>query len=161
MTEREVALEQALGAVVAVVLQLGISMTLLAKAKADLLLQASESEPAKQQVLGAVREIELAAKGLGSSLPIVPLIDVKQLAYKLSFLCAQAADTCGQVDATSRLDIAPSSQSPGRVRKTLHTPREVSSSLHASASKDRYEWLRSEQPGRAACPRDPQVQRQL
>lgn len=78
MTEREVALEQALGAVVAVALQLGISMTLLAKAKADLLLQASESEPAKQQVLGAVREIELAAQGSGSSLPIGPLIDVKQ-----------------------------------------------------------------------------------
>lgn len=78
MTEREVALEQALGAVVAVALQLGISMTLLAKAKADLLLQASESEPAKQQVLGAVREIELAAQGSGSSLPIVLLIDVKQ-----------------------------------------------------------------------------------
>jgi hypothetical protein len=53
-------------------------MTLLAKAKADLLLQESESEPAKQQVLGAVREIELAAQGSGSSLPIVPLIDVKQ-----------------------------------------------------------------------------------
>jgi hypothetical protein len=53
-------------------------MTLLAKAKADLLLQESESEPAKQQVLGAVREIELAAQGSGSSLPIGPLIDVKQ-----------------------------------------------------------------------------------
>lgn len=65
MTEREVALEQALGAVVAVARQLGISMTLLAKAKADLLLQAPESEP-------AVRELELAARG-SSSLPIVPL----------------------------------------------------------------------------------------
>jgi hypothetical protein len=65
MTDRELALEQALGAVVAVARQLGISMTLLAKAKADLLLQAPESEP-------AVREIDLAAQG-SSSLPIIPL----------------------------------------------------------------------------------------
>ena len=79
MTEREVALEQALGAVVAVARQLGISMTLVAKAKADLL-QAPESEHAKQQALGAVREIELAAQGSGSSLPIVPLTEVKRQA---------------------------------------------------------------------------------
>lgn len=62
MTEREAALEQALGAVVAVARQLGISMTLLAKAKTEILFQAPESEAAKQQALEAIREIELSAR---------------------------------------------------------------------------------------------------
>ncbi|EJQ7927796.1 hypothetical protein ACQW7T_006761 [Pseudomonas aeruginosa] len=80
MTEREAALEQALGAVVAVARQLGISMTLLAKAKTEILFQAPESEAAKQQALEAIREIELAAQGSGNDLPIVPTIDVKRQA---------------------------------------------------------------------------------
>jgi hypothetical protein len=55
-------------------------MTLLAKAKTEILFQAPESEAAKQQALEAIREIELAAQGSGNDLPIVPTIDVKRQA---------------------------------------------------------------------------------
>lgn len=61
MTHREMALEQALGAVVAVACQLGINMTLLAKAKAELLSQVPSSELAKQLASEAIREIELVS----------------------------------------------------------------------------------------------------
>ena len=61
MTHREMALGQAIGAVVAVDCQLGISMTLLPKAKAELLSQAPSSELAKQLASEAIREIELVS----------------------------------------------------------------------------------------------------
>jgi hypothetical protein len=61
MTNREIALEQALGAVVTVAYQLGINVTLLDKAKAELLGQ-DDTEGSQGKLLAdAVHEIELAA----------------------------------------------------------------------------------------------------
>lgn len=61
MTDRESALEQALGAVVTVACQLGINMTLLDKAKAELLEQAGAGGEQGELVANAIHEIELAA----------------------------------------------------------------------------------------------------
>lgn len=61
MTNRETALEQALGAVVTVACRLGINVTLLDKAKAELLEQAGADAPQGGQVTDAIQEIEQAA----------------------------------------------------------------------------------------------------
>lgn len=61
MTNREYALEQALGAVVTVACQLGINVTLLDKAKAELLEQADTSGRHSDLMADAIHEIELAA----------------------------------------------------------------------------------------------------
>lgn len=61
MTNREIALEQALGAVVTVACQLGINVTLLDKAKAELLDQARAGGKQSPVLADAIQEIELAA----------------------------------------------------------------------------------------------------
>lgn len=60
MKNRELALEMALGSVVLVASKLGIRMTLLAKAKAELLGQTLSCELVRQHVQEAIYEIELA-----------------------------------------------------------------------------------------------------
>jgi hypothetical protein len=61
MTNRETALEQALGAVVTVACRLGINVTLLDKAKAELLEQAGANGTLVEQVADAILEIEQVA----------------------------------------------------------------------------------------------------
>lgn len=60
MTNREYALEQALGAVVTVACQLGINVTLLDKAKAELLEQSCAGDGQSALMADAIHEIELA-----------------------------------------------------------------------------------------------------
>lgn len=103
MTEREAALEQALGAVVAVARQPGISMTLLAKAKTEILFQAPESEAAKQQALEAIREIELAAQG---SIVIVEAENADMETIRDAVI--RAAEEHGETGALDRLKHEPS-----------------------------------------------------
>lgn len=61
MTNREIALERALEAVVTVACRLGINVTLLDKAKAELMRQAGAGSQEGELAVDAIHEIELTA----------------------------------------------------------------------------------------------------
>ncbi|MGU2390825.1 hypothetical protein ACSEOD_03170 [Pseudomonas aeruginosa] len=68
MTDREVALEKALGAVVAAAVQLGIHRTLLGKAQIELFSRDLNPGLAGELIQEAINEIELAAQNSASDL---------------------------------------------------------------------------------------------